>query len=129
MNNIIVAGTTTVQQIQEVVNNKTGASGVVTHDWTTGSIYYHSSMSANFTFNLTNVPTSADRAYVATVILKQGAVGYYANALQVNSGSVSILWANATGPTGTANRTDVESFTLYYNNATWNALGQLTTFG
>ena len=129
VNNIIVQGTTTVQQIQEIVNNKTGATGVITHDWTTGSIFYHSSMSANFTVNLTNVPTVNDRAYVATLILKQGAVGYYASALQVNSGATSILWANATSPTGTANRTDIESFTLYYNNSTWSALGQLTTFG
>jgi hypothetical protein len=129
VNNIIVAGTTTVQQIQEVGQTKTGAAGTVTHDWTTGNIFYHSTMSANFTANITNVPTTADRAYTTTLILKQGPTGYFANALQVNGGSTPILWANATGPTGTASRTEIESFTLYYTASTWTAFGQLTTFG
>jgi hypothetical protein len=86
-------------------------------------------MLANFTANITNVPTTADRAYTATLILKQGATGYYANALQVNSSPTTILWANATGPTGTAARTEIESFTLYYTSAEWTAFGQLASFG
>jgi hypothetical protein len=87
-------------------------------------------MQANFTANITNVPTTADCAYTTTLILKQGSTGgYYANALQVNNSAVSILWANATGPTGTASRTEIESFTLYYTASTWTAFGQLTSFG
>ena len=129
VNNIIVAGTTSVQQIQEIGQTKTGATGTVVHDWTTGSIFYHSTMLGNFTANITNVPTTADRAYTTTLILKQGPTGYYANALQVNNSTVSILWANATGPTGTAARTEIESFTLYYTSAAWTAFGQLTSFG
>jgi hypothetical protein len=129
VNNIIVAGTTTVQQIQEIGQTKTGATGTVVHDWTTGNIFYHSTMSANFTANITNVPTTADRAYTTTLILKQGAVGYYANALQINSSPATILWANAAGPTGTATRTEIESFTLYYTASAWTAFGQLTSFG
>ena len=129
VNNIIVAGTTTVQQIQEIGQTRTGATGTVAHNWTTGNIFYHSTMLGNFTANITNVPTTADRAYTTTLILKQGPTGYYANALQVNNSSVSILWANATGPTGTALRTEIESFTLYYTASTWTAFGQLTSFG
>jgi hypothetical protein len=129
VNNIIVAGTTTLQQIQEIGQTKTGATGTVAHDWTTGNIFYHSTMVANFTANITNVPTTADRAYTTTLILKQGPTGYYANALQVNNSTVSILWPNGTGPTGTAARTEIESFTLYYTASTWTAFGQLTSFG
>jgi hypothetical protein len=129
VNNIIVAGTTTLQQIQEVGQTKTGATGTVVHDWTTGSIFYHSTMSANFTANIINIPTTADRAYTTTLILKQGATGYYANALQINSSPATILWANGTGPTGTAGRTEIESFTLYYTSAAWTAFGQLASFG
>jgi hypothetical protein len=124
-----VTGTTTVQQIQEIVNTRTGANGTVAHDWTTGAIFHHSTIAANFTANFTNVPTTAQRAYVTTLILRQGAAGYYANALQVNNSTVTINWINATGPTGTANRVDVESFTLYYNGTAWTALGQLASFG
>jgi hypothetical protein len=118
-----------VQQIQEIGQTKTGATGVVTHDWTTCNIFYHSAMAANFTANITNVPTTSDRAYTTTLILKQGAIGYLANALQINSVPTTILWANGTGPTGTANKTEIESFTLYYTASTWTAFGQLTSFG
>jgi hypothetical protein len=126
--NLTVTGTTTVQQIQEVGQSKTGATGVVSHDWTTGNIFYHSSMVGNFTANIVNVPTTADRAYTTTLILNQGATAYVANALQINSSATTIRWANSAGPTGTANRTEIESFTLYYTASTWIALGQYTTF-
>jgi hypothetical protein len=129
VNFITVAGTTSVQQIQETVISRTGATGTVTHDWTTGSIFYHSTMAANFTANITNLPTTAQKSYVVSLILAQGATPYYANALQINSSAQTILWQGATGPTATANRTEVESFTLYYSGAAWTALGQYTSFG
>jgi hypothetical protein len=85
-------------------------------------------MAGNFTANIINVPTTADRAYTTTLILRQGATPYVANALQINSSATTVLWANAAGPTGTANRTEIESFTLYYTASTWTALGQYTSF-
>ena len=129
MNSLAVAGTTTLQQVQEVVNTKTSATGTVTHDWSTGAIFYHTSISSNFTCNITNLPTTANRSYVVTLILVQGGTPYYANALQVNSSSVSILWPNASAPTATASRTEFQTFTLYYSGAAWTAVGQLTSFG
>jgi hypothetical protein len=129
INTVTVSGTTTLQQIQEVVNTKSAATGTVTHDWSTGAIFYHTSISANFTCNITNLPTTANRSYVVTLILVQGGTPYYANALQVNSSSVSILWPNASAPTATANRTEIQSFTLYYSGSTWTAVSQLTSFG
>jgi hypothetical protein len=129
VNNIIVAGPTTLQQTQEVVNTKTSATGVVTHDWSTGAVFYHSSISANFTCNITNLPTDTNRSYVVVLILAQGASPFYASALQINSSAQTILWVNATTPTPVANRTEIQSFTLYYSGAAWTATAQYTSFG
>jgi hypothetical protein len=129
VNDIYVSGITSVAEIQELVNTKTSATGVVTHDWATGAVFYHSSISANFTCNLTNMPTTANRSYVVVLILAQGASPFYANALQINSSAQTILWANATIPTPVANRTEIQSFTLYYSGAAWTATAQYTSFG
>jgi hypothetical protein len=126
---LTVTGTLTVQQIQEVVTPKSGATGVVTHDWTTGAIFYHTSLAANFTANITNMPTTAARAYVVNLMLVQGANPYYANALQINSSGVTINWVNNTTPTPAANKTEIQSFTLYYSGSAWTALAQYTSFG
>jgi hypothetical protein len=127
--NLTVTGTLTIQQTQEIVNTKTSATGVVTHDWTTGANFYHTSISANFTCNITNLPTTAARAYVVNLILVQGASPFYANALQINSSATTINWVNNTTPTPAANKTEVQSFTLYYSGAAWTALAQYTSFG
>jgi hypothetical protein len=57
-----VNGTLSIQQLQETVQTKTGATGTVAHDWSSGSIFYHSSMTANFTCDVTNLPTVANKA-------------------------------------------------------------------
>lgn len=122
-------GITSVQEIIETLNLKSTTSGVVTHDWSTGAIWYHSSMTNNFTVALTNVPFVPNRSLVTTLILNQGATPYYASALTVNSIVVPIKWPSATVPTPTASRTEIESLTLFYIGTTWTALGQYTSFG
>ncbi len=128
---LAVNGPLFVQQIQELVNVRISSSGRVTHDWNTGSIWYHSSISTNFTVDLINIPPSSNRSYVVTLILQQSiSRAFFANNLSVNTSSVSIKWPSATAPTPVSTgRTEVESFTLYYVNNVWTALGQYTSFG
>lgn len=121
-------GTTTLQQITEVLNTKTSATGVVTHDYSTGTIWWHSSISANFTVNLTNVPTTNDRTIVVTLLLNQGGTGYYPNVLQIAGTPVTIRWANNITPTPSTNKIDVVAFTLIRTGSTWYALGNYTPY-
>jgi hypothetical protein len=122
-------GTTTLQQSTELLNTKTGATGTVTHDFSTGAIWYHSSISANFTANFTNVPTTADRAISVVLILVQGATPYIPNAVQIDGAAQTILWQDNTVPTGNANKRDLTSFTLVRTGSTWTVLGSLSTYG
>lgn len=126
---VTIAGGTTLSQSSEVYNTKTGATGVVTHDFATGSIFYHSSMAANFTANFTNVPTTDGRTNIATLILVQGATPYYPNAVQIAGISQSIKWLGGSAPSATANRTELVSFTMIRVGATWTVTGSLSSYG
>jgi hypothetical protein len=128
---LTVAGPLFVQQIQELVNIRTSASGYVEHDWRTGAIFYHSSIRSNFTCGITNIPPSTNRSYVVTLFLQQSTgQAFFANNISVNTSSVAIRWPSATAPTPiSSGRVEVESFTLYFINNVWAALGQYTSFG
>jgi collagen type VII alpha len=122
-------GITTLQESIEVLNTKTTATGTVAHDFTTGSIFHHSSISANFTANITNVPTTNDRTIVVSIILVQGATPYIPNALQIDGSAQTIKWQDNTVPTGSANKVDIVSFSLIRTGSAWTVLGGLSTYG
>ncbi len=119
---------TTLQQITEVLNTKTGATGTVIHDYSTGDIWWHSSISANFTVNLTNVPTTNDRTINVTLWLLQGGTGYYPSALQIGGVGQTIRWANGATPVPTANILEAASFTLIRTGSTWYVTGSYSSF-
>jgi len=126
---ITVNGLTTLQQSTEVLNVISFASSTVTHNFSTGAIWYHSSISANFTANFTNVPTTTDRAISLVLVLVQGATPYIPNAVQIDGAAQTILWQDNTVPTGNANKRDLASFTLVRTGSTWTVLGSLSTYG
>ena len=117
-----------VGQIQEVLNTKTSATGTVEHDFSTGSVWYHSSISANFTPNVTNVPTTYDNVLTVASILNQGGTGYYPSALQVNGSSVTIRWSDNTTPTPGTSVMDICVFTIFNVAGTFYAVGNYTTY-
>lgn len=128
-----VNGLLSAQQLQEQVQSLTGATGVVTHDWSGGSIFYHRTMAANFTANVTNLTPVLNKVYTTTLMLSQGATAYYASTLQIGGTGQTINWQGGTLPTPTANKQEIESFTMLYGPtgaaAAWTVFGQYTSFG
>ena len=124
-----VSGLTSLTYTSEKLSTKSSATGVVTHDLTTGSIFYHSSISNNFTANITNVPDTNDRAIGVTLVLSQGATAYMATALQIDGNAQTIKWINNSVPSGAANKVDVVGFSLIRTGSTWTVLGQYSTYG
>jgi hypothetical protein len=125
-----VTGILSTAEIQETVNSITSPGTFRTLDWSTGSIFAISSMTSNFTVNITNLPTTSDRSYVVTLLLNQGGIPYYANVLQIASAVIPILWLNASTPIPVNGRREIQTFTLYYTSSLgWVAYGQLTSFG
>jgi hypothetical protein len=126
--NLTASGLTTLAEITETLNTKTAATGVVTHDFSTGAIWYHSSISANFTVNLTNVPTTNDRIITVSLILNQGATGRLPSAFQIDGVAQTIRWQNNVTPTPTINILEIATFSLIRTGSTWFVLGQLAPF-
>jgi hypothetical protein len=127
---IVTSGVTTLKVTSEIFEVKTGATGTVVHDFNTASIFHHSSMSANFTANFTNVPTTGPRTYVATLILEQGATARFPTVIQVNGVTQTVNWANGVIPTGTANKKEIVSFTFArFFSGTITVLGNYISYG
>ena len=128
--NLTITGNTTMQQTQEVLTTKTGATGTVVHDTSTGLIFYHTGVAANFTANFTNMLVNANRTVVVTIVIVQGSTPYYPSGVQINGSAQTIKWISASTPTPTANRTEIYSFSLIQTTAgTWIVLGQMASYG
>lgn len=118
----------TKYDIVEVVTPKTSATGTVEHNLNNGNIFYHSTISANFTANFINVSTTNNTAIGVSLILNQGSTAYISNALQINGSSVTIKWVGGSAPSGNANQIDVISFTLLRVSSSWTVLAVLNTY-
>jgi len=128
--NLTTTGWLSMQQATETLNTKTGATGTVNHDISTGAVFIHTGISANFTTNLQNVPTTNSQVISVTLFLNQGSTPYYANAVQINGGAATLLWPSATAPTPTANRYETETFTLVRTSGgAWQVYGSYNSFG
>ena len=125
---LYLSGLFTATNTTEVAGTKTLATGTVDHDFSAGAVWLHSSVSANFTINFTNMPTVNLRAMGVTLIITQGATAYLPTAAQVGGSATTINWANNIVPTGTANRTDIVSFTLVYASSTWTIYGSVSSY-
>ena len=127
----VIQGPLTMQECIELFGEKSGATGVVVHDFSAGAIWYHSSIVGNFTVNLTNVATTTERAMGVTLVLAQGVTGFIPNAIQINGSAQTIKWANGTVPTPSsgAGTLDIVTFSiLRISTPVWVVAAQLLPF-
>ena len=121
-------GVTVLSSVADTLNTKTGATGVVDHDFTTGAVWYHSNITSDFTVNFINVPTDDNRILNNVIFLSQGATAYIPNAVQIDGVAQTINWSGAALPTGNANQLDIVSFSLIRTGSAWTVIGSLDTF-
>jgi hypothetical protein len=121
-------GRTTLNAVTEGLTTLTGATGTVVHDTATANVFYHTSMSANFTANFTNVPTTNNRVLTYALVLVQGATARIPSALQIDGGATVINWTGNTVPLGTVNRTDVVIFQFFRVSDAWRVIGSLGSY-
>ena len=124
-----ISGTLTYNAVVEPLVYKTGATGTVVHDVSQAATFYHASMSSNFTASFSNVSTTDARITVVSLILIQGATAYVpaANVI-VNGNSQTVKWYSASPPTGTANATEILSYTFIKANNNFTAFAQYVSF-
>jgi hypothetical protein len=122
-------GLTVLQEVTEIINSTPAATAsVVTYDFSTGSNWYHSSITTNYTANFTNIPIADNRATTLTIVINQGATAYIPTVVQIAGSSQTIKWAGGTA-SGTANQVDIVGFTFIRSGGSWaQVLGQINTF-
>lgn len=118
-----------IARSSEISSTLTGATSIVDHSLNISSVWNHTSISANFTANFSNVPTTNNRITSVALILNQGATPYIPNAVQVNGSATSIEWEDGSAPTGNASKKDVVVFTITRIGGAFAVLGSLTTYG
>jgi hypothetical protein len=121
-------GLVKLQQSSELIATKNNASSTVEHSFSQSSIWYHTSISSNFTPNFTNVPTDNNWNTIITLVLSQGATPYIPSSIQINGSAQTVKWLNAEVPEGNANSVDVISFSLMRVSSSWIVLGSLTGY-
>ena len=126
---INIAGVSVVGKMSERITISSAGSGSVTFDTINDSIFYNNGPTANITANFTNMSTTSNRATSVTVILSQSATPRIISAVQINTTSSTINWANNVIPTGNANKHDIFGFSLIRSGSTWITLGQMSTYG
>jgi len=124
-----LTGHTIFSETSEVVNSTPGATATsVVYDFTTGSIWYHSTASTNYSANFINIPTTNNRAITATIIISQGATGYSPTSVRIDGVTQSVRWSSGTYSVST-NKVDVVGFTFLRSGNAWAQIfGQISSF-
>jgi hypothetical protein len=128
LSSLSVSGRTDVAEIREVVSSVSVSSGTLTCNYNNAGVFYIESMSgvdANFAVDITNIPTDNNYAITISIIVNQGATGYYPSTLKINSGgsNETIRWVNDTAPSVNASKIDIYNFTLIRVSSAWVVLG------
>ena len=126
---LTATGLTTLAETLDVTLAKSGATGTVVHDFSTGRVWYHSGIAGNFTVNLTNVPTTDNRQIEVSVYLSQGSTAYYASGFQIDGVAQTIRWSGYEPPTPRAYTVEIQTFTLVRSGGAWTVYSATTSAG
>jgi len=116
---------------QEKYQTIANANGTVTHNCANGQLFYHDTPDDNWTADFTNLELTNGYATTLTLVINQGANGYYANTVEINNSNTTINWQGNTNPIASNNRKDVLTFSLLKTGENFGdviVLGQLTGF-
>jgi hypothetical protein len=147
INDLSLSGNITVQQSLSVVGTAmfantasfgatvesvvplTGATGLVVHDLSLGSTFFHKLPVSNFDVDITNVPAQSNQATVVCVCIEQGDTAYLPSNISIDGITQTIKWAGSQAPTGNASKIDIISLSMIKVDDTWRVLGQNSYFG
>tara|TARA_R100000030_G_scaffold100967_1_gene95518 strand:- start:2981 stop:4693 length:1713 start_codon:yes stop_codon:yes gene_type:complete len=106
-----------------------GAAGIVTLDQDSSNIHVHTNPGGDFSFRVTNVPTTNDYVVSILCIVKQGATPGQPTTFHINGTDISSLTLGLSGfGKGTNGQTDVYSFQCFRQGGAWHVLADRSNF-
>jgi hypothetical protein len=121
-------GVTNIQQLHLPYTAKTNATGTVVHDCSVGEVFYHTSISGNFTPNFTNLGLNSNYITEVKLFLLQGNSARSVTAIQIAGSSKTINWYNAINPTYSTNALDIVTFTILLTGTTYTVFGKMEKY-
>lgn len=126
--NAVVQQLTTVGPEFQTINRVAATTTPAVLDCSLGSVFYHSTFNTNITANFVNLTSTEKTATTIDLVLQQGGLPYYANAIQINGRSAQFVWKNGSLPTTTPYSTDVQKFKFLYISGNYKILSELTSY-
>jgi hypothetical protein len=124
--NLAVTGRLDVLNLREDLSDLTISANLTTMNFNLTNIgFIATAPSANFTLNLTNVPTDNGKTMSVTLMVTQGATGYIPNVFQIDGAAQTIKWLAGVTPTPTssAGKVDFYNFTITRRSSAWVVYG------
>ncbi len=104
-------------------------SSTVNYDLSGSSVWYHSSVSNDYTANFINVPTINDRIVTVSVIISQGSTAYAPTTIQINGDTHSVKWKDGIS-SANINKVDLFEFSFIRSVGNWvEVLGDIKKYG
>jgi hypothetical protein len=121
----VFTGGVRVQEMIEDMVDISHTSNAITCNYNEGNIFFTTNtFSANFTVNMTNVPTDDGRIFTVNLIVTQGSTGYRPTTLNINASATTIKFAGGLTPTPTSSsgKIDIFTFTILRRSGAFTAL-------
>jgi cytoskeletal protein CcmA (bactofilin family) len=113
MSEIAIAGSLVGAQVNELTLN-----------WTATNIVFVADPGNNITLDITNVPTTNNRALSVSVMVFQSAFqAFIPNVLSIDGSAQTIRWSGGSAPAGTLDKIDIFSFVLLRQSNSWIVFG------
>ena len=124
-----LSGHTILSEISETINVTPGATAsTVVYDFSTGAIWYHETISTDYTAYFINMPVDNNRAITTTIMINQGPTGYSPTIVRIDGVTQSVKWSGGTYSVST-NKVDVVGFTFIRTGSVWaQVFGQISSF-
>lgn len=94
----------TIKHVAEYMQTFGTSQSTVSYNYSTAGaqVWFLQGQSGNWTFSITNLPTTEDRVYTFVFVTNSTTAGY-PNAMTINGSGVTIRWPNAIAPTPSTN--------------------------
>ena len=133
---VSITGLTTITQVSDIYKNQSSSSGTLTCDFTTGPITRTLSNDID-TINITNVPTTDERALNYSVLLNVTGSGSVADLSQITfqidgttlTDGTDLYWLNNLSPVGTDPGYYFLGFTILRVGSGWEVLATYAPYG
>jgi hypothetical protein len=103
-------------------------SAVVSENCSLGSVFYHSSFSANIVANFIGLTSTEKTATTIDLVFQQSSLGFYANGIQINGSPAPFIWRGGVPPTPLPYSTEIQSLKFLYINGAYTILGDWASY-